>query len=112
MKTYQFKDIGFFVEAKPFEYYCEFRVFEITGESMEGKPLFGDDFDEEYTNSRTYLEGSVKWDGCANFEFTEQSDGLIHTCGRGGMKDIGDMLLKLHDITAELVPYYDSKLAE
>ena len=48
--------------------------------------------------ARVFLEGDLKWDGCCNFQFPEQNECMLHTCGRHDMAGIGELLLFIYDL--------------
>ena len=65
---------------------------------------------ESLDEAEVFAEGSVKWDGCANFTIGEP-DECIHTCDREGLIKIGTLLARVHDIAAEMMPMADFKPA-
>ncbi len=46
------------------------------------------------------VSGSVKWDGCSNWNTEE----CLHFCCRNQAKDLGDILAACYDWAAELMP--------
>lgn len=51
-----------------------------------------------------YLSGSIKWDGCSNWHFDAQDDAMLHFCSRKEAGDIGELLRRLYDLAAEIIP--------
>jgi hypothetical protein len=116
-----FLDIEFVViaELEP-EYQCSvnYTIYEIVGMtgphgwSEEGRALFQkagcDSMEpiEDIARAETFAHGSVKWDGCSNWEF--QKDCMIHACDREGLERIGNVLTRCWDLTAELCPKWSS----
>ncbi len=47
--------------------------------------------------------GSIKWDGCSNWDFSKQNCAL-HFCGRNKAVEFGVFLGKLYEWAAELMP--------
>ena len=66
--------------------------FEIAGSVSSG------DRTEDVEQARVFLEGGLKWDGCCNFQFPEQNECMLHTCGRHNMIEIGELLLFIYDL--------------
>lgn len=52
------------------------RLFEVRG--SEGDWISGDPTEE----CEVFLSGTVKWDGCVNFDFPSVEDCMIHRCDR------------------------------
>lgn len=73
------------VFADPQGHYIRFMVYEGLGDDVP---------DEEC------LTGTIKWDGCSNF----QHGICLHFCGRAMAKEFGELLQKLYDVAAELLP--------
>lgn len=60
------------------------------------------------------LDGSIKWDGCSNFNFGPQGEQptthFFHFCGSGQVANFGTMLLRLYKEAAVLMGRADSDL--
>lgn len=55
------------------------------------------------------FHGGIKWDGCSNWDFSTD-DGTthpLHFCGKGDAKNFGQLLDKLYEVAAELMPNND-----
>jgi hypothetical protein len=51
-----------------------------------------------------YIDGHVKWDGCSNINFgDESSDGYMHFCGREGIEQMSKVLLRVFARCGELL---------
>lgn len=112
------KDLGYYVALKIFGYYMEFNVYPC-GESISEKdsvPIF------ETMGSNTYkptedikkatilISGSIKWDGCSNFNHPDELNGLQHFCGLEMHKKYFLVWEKLYNFAAQLIPNADSNM--
>lgn len=113
-----FEDISFFVvmEGKKHDgriYYVDFKAYEVLGWSdYPRRPLFykknwtsSTDSVDSYYEAAFYLRGSIKSDGCSNMSFTDEV--MLHFCGRKDLNNLNQLLLRLYDMAAEIMP--DSK---
>lgn len=82
----------------------DFIAHEVVGIGADGKRLFevrggeGDWIAGEPTEEcEVFVSGTVKWDGCVNFDFPSVEDCMIHRCDRRGMESIGALLLEVYD---------------
>lgn len=58
-----------------------------------------------------YGEGSIKWDGCSNWDFN--ADGTMpHFCGLQDVVDFNAMMVELYKLAAEHIVNWDEELAE
>ncbi len=60
---------------------------------------------EKLEEAEVFLSGSVKWDGCSNFNLGE--GGYYHFCSKQEAIDIGVLLGRLYDWAAKLIPNWD-----
>lgn len=68
--------------------YCEFWVYEI----------------DQHDREILYMGGFVKWDGCINFNFDNESV-MLHCCGRNNAKTfLVEIMDKIYDMAQELMP--------
>ena len=109
--TKHFEDLGFFVTAEPFDYYVEFKIYQVEGVMENGQPLFHqlgaisypapvDQIEE----AEIYASGSVKWDGCSNWRFDEQDRVMLHGCNKDHLLNLGKILAECWEMTADLCP--------
>jgi hypothetical protein len=72
-----------------------------------------DDGDDtaDFDLGEVFLDGTIKWDGCSNWDF-HTSDVLIHFCGRRQATGLGRLLDHLYQIAQERLVTYDQSLAE
>lgn len=94
----KYYDLGgdfFVVRYERHDYFTRFKAWEVAG--YGSKPLFGDDFEETFEQLTPFIEGSVKWDGCANFRFPGQSECMLHSCDRRDLTNIGVLLGRVFD---------------
>jgi hypothetical protein len=81
----------------------EFTVFEIAGygENKETHewtvPLFGDNCEDGETPKTPFWVGSIKWDGCSNWDF-RTNECMAHFCGPKHATSIGRLMGKLYDL--------------
>jgi len=113
MMRKDFKEIDFVVvaELEP-QYQCSvsYTIYEIFGTQTDGILLFqkaecnGMEPIEDLAQAQVFAHGSVKWDGCSNWEIDAQKDCMLHGCGRADLERIGTVLTRCWDMTAELCP--------
>lgn len=48
-------------------------------------------------------KGSVKWDGCSNWQFNTH-ECMLHACDRKRLEALGDILAKCWDATKDVIP--------
>jgi hypothetical protein len=110
----EFKDINFVVLAEveaEYKHSVDYKIYEIVGEHVcDGQLVFntaGSDTNEptdDITTAEIFAHGSVRWDGCSNWEFDIQKDCMIHACSRADLENIGHVLARCWDMTKELCP--------
>lgn len=112
--TKHFRDLNFTVTALPRGHYVEYKIYDIIGyttitDSDTQYPIWqragSDCFDLSYDlkDSETYISGSVKWDGCSNWNIDENERGMLHGCCRQDIQRIGDIMAQCWDWTAQLI---------
>jgi hypothetical protein len=91
--------------------HADFRVVCLFGSEPDGsKPFFKravDDIEttEDPEEAEVFLRGWVKWDGCSNWHFPDcEGDGSIHLCSWGQAAEIGVLVKRMYEITAEYIP--------
>ncbi len=87
MEIKDFEDIDYVALAEVKEYYIDFIVYK------------GDQYyqDEDYL-----FKGTVKKDGCSNWDFTNPIQ--MHFCTQQEAKNLGIILERLYNWAAELMP--------
>jgi hypothetical protein len=102
---------------------AEFECYQITGAGT-GEPgdprWYGDNtndpslpFETEHSpplgwgdfRVKPYLTGSVKWDGCSNWDFPDlrENNTLLHFCGRRAALAVGVLLDRCYTLAKELM---------
>ncbi len=102
----------------PGDYHMEFAAFEIIGKYEDGKPLFhklnyenGGDMVESASEAQPYFSGSIKWDGCANVQFDEQENCMLHFCGQKDALKIAGLIQAVYALAAIHVKNYNKEIA-
>jgi hypothetical protein len=90
--------IGFVIEWRHKDHWCDLKVFKIEWEDSEGRPCFwrqgsdhNGDATPEISEAEPYIEGFVKWDGCSEF------DGRVHFCGPEHYRDYFELLQYIYE---------------
>lgn len=105
------RELWMTIAAQVYSYRVEFQVYVITsfdGCGEDGAPSWeavyaaGQDTDI-LADATTLLTGHVKWDGCSNWDFGQET---YHGCSRQNIQRIGDVMGKCWDWTAELLPNF------
>lgn len=104
MQTLNFDDIGYTVIVKPGEAVCDFSVYSILG-MVDNTPAYvdpasGSAICTELDKAQPFMTGRIKWDGCSDWWFIENSAAL-HFCGRGDFAQFSELMERLHDVAAE-----------
>jgi hypothetical protein len=85
------------------EYYMDFKVFEIVGFARNKEthafdvPLYGDEFRETTEGVEPFWEGSIKSDGCSNWDF-KTAECMAHFCGKDDAISIGRLMAECYDL--------------
>ncbi len=103
-KTYSWFDIGYYCEAIGEDHCVHLTVYE-SWEGYKGQPNFKHkscqfSSTQNPVESNSYLDGYIKWDGCASLNLPEQE----HFCGREELVKFTTMLTRLYDVALELMP--------
>jgi hypothetical protein len=105
-----FEELGYSIVAEPSEYLVNYTIYEHEGYE-NGTPLFHKkdsggypDPVEDIKNAEPMLRGSVKWDGCSNWDFSLQEMNLFHGCSKKDLVNIGLILGEAWDMTKTLIP--------
>lgn len=105
-----FTELGYSIVAKPQRHFVDFAIYSHDG--LEGaKPLFHKagsgtypDPVEHYQNAEITLKGSVKWDGCSNWDFSSTELNMFHGCCKADLTNLGAIMGEAWDWTRELLP--------
>lgn len=99
--------------AKVYSHRAEFEIYEIAGREEDGKLLFNrkdwtslPDTVEELVEAQLWAHGRVKWDGCSDWHFDEQEQGMLHFCTRDQLGDLGELLKFCWDYARDNIPTF------
>lgn len=102
-----FKDIAYAAVVRLEEEYrlaVYFDIYEIAGETSDGVMLYGENAVDHVEDAEIYLSGSVKWDGCSNWNFDEQDRGtMLHACSRRHLTNMGEVMARCWDIASGMI---------
>lgn len=103
MKEFTYPNLDYTILVDYKDYHIEFTIVAIQGYDLDGdKPWYGEHCDIKDPNlAPKFLHGHIKWDGCSNWYFDEQEEGMLHFCGRKYATDIGVLMGKMYDIAKE-----------
>lgn len=112
MAIQAYKDIGYAIEYEPHEHYVEFVIYELDGWDEENDaPLYHKakssmhpDPVESHEESEAFASGSIKWDGCSNWNIDENDRGMLHFCGVEGIQDMNKAFERCYALAEELMP--------
>jgi hypothetical protein len=88
----------------PKGHYMDFEVHEVALSVPDNTPLYFDS-KGDYVNiedATPYLKGSVKWDGCCNYEYP--GDCLLHRCGLKGFEVDYLVMKRIYAEAAKYMP--------
>jgi hypothetical protein len=91
-----------------------FKVIEVAGE-YEGTTLYsssGNDYTDKIEEATPQWAGSIRFDGCMNFDRPERKrDNVMdHLCGIRGLNERYALFTKLYAIAAERMPKWKEYL--
>lgn len=117
-RTHDYPELRFVVLSTADEYVVTYNIYDIEGFDGEtDAPLFhrkgatsGPDMVDTVEDSEPFISGSVKWDGCSNWNM--QDGGHFHECSRAGLARIGAILATCWDMTKTLCPHWDNTITE
>ncbi len=98
------------------DYHMEFTVYKIVGRGLNSEsgeynvPLFGENAIEETTGIEPFWTGSIKWDGCSNWDFRTDKC-MAHFCGRSQALSIGVLMEELYNLAATM-KHWDAEVAK
>lgn len=109
--TKHLKELNYFVIAVSNDYYCDFKIYRVAGTTCDAEEtlVFGPNCEPFHDGLETELTGSVKWDGCSNWD---NGDDMLHGCNRQHLIDLGLLLAACWDWAAELIPHWDREVEE
>lgn len=67
-------------------------IFYQNKESSSGPDL------AEFEKAEIYISGSVKWDGCSNWDFEPDSETLVHFCGLDDAEEMLELFKRMYAI--------------
>lgn len=69
------------------------------------------EFTPEFERGDRFVEGCIKWDGCAHVNFGDEN-GYLHLCGFKYAQRVGDVLRAAFEYAAAHVPAFDHSCAD
>lgn len=113
MVVEQFEDCVFSV-TEINEVELGFKVAKVIGISLDqgGIPSYraeGNGSTDDFEKAELFLSGSIKWDGCSNWDFHDH-DGMAHFCGKNDATGLGRLMDHLYTITSERLTTYDKDI--
>lgn len=94
-------------------YSLEFEVLEVTGETVDNGKVTGELWFGETTDVTVpdfFLQGHIKWDGCSNWSFEEET--MVHFCGFKHATSLGRLMGRMYQITLVELETFDPECAE
>ena len=96
----ELEHISVMVRFVAYSHYVQFDAWECYVQP-DGRPLFqgesgGHVFDSPGA-APPLVSGSVKWDGCSNYDFPASEDCMMHGCSRDDLLSLGEMLAAIWD---------------
>jgi hypothetical protein len=103
------EDFGVTVRYRVFGHYVDFKaspVLYLTEDQphyeIKGAQSLPDDSTPDFDQSERWLEGSVKWDGCAHYWFGDD-EAYIHLCGANDAQQLAEIITIVHRRCGELM---------
>lgn len=95
-----------------------FRVFERTAYGTDvlyrdRRDSAGVEMTDDVEHAEVFMSGSVKWDGCINFDFPASKDCMIHACGKADVKaKFTESFDLIYSLAAEQMPGHRKELGQ
>lgn len=115
MHIKHFEDLWYSVIAEPqkvtekddIPHYVNYKIYQIEaqGDGSYSYP-FGNERTDNILEADVFISLGVKWDGCCNWRLEE---GYSHCCYRGQIINIGEVLARCWDWTAEFIPTFEGE---
>lgn len=106
-----FNELGYSIVAEPSEYFVEYTIYQHDGCYGNDVPIFhkkdSDSYPDpvdDYQDAEPMLRGSVKWDGCSNWDFSLQEMNMFHGCDKEDLINLGLILGEAWSMTKNLIP--------
>lgn len=115
-QTIHLNDINFTVVAKPDSHHVDFDVYDIQARTQDSSgeftipewPRIGSTYSPDTVDSldraEIYLSGTIKWDGCSNWDFDGSGGCALHFCTRDDLMRISMVMVYCWDWMEELCP--------
>jgi hypothetical protein len=88
-----------------------FEVYKVIGSEASGKRVYNregyqssPDPVNDRDNAQKFIDGSIKWDGCANFTIEDEP---IHFCGPDDAESFGKILPTIYRLGSDLIPSWE-----
>jgi hypothetical protein len=104
----EWRDLGYYLimEEGDNECFADFKVYKIVDDK---ELVFQNKYEDvsfpttKVEDAEVFVSGSLRWDGCCNFNFDCQDDCMIHTCEREELLNIGVLLSRIWDLGREVI---------
>lgn len=111
VKIVHFDDIGYSASCDIREHYATFIVYGIARylqpENLRSyEKETGGGFTENISEAHSDLSGSIKWDGCSNWNMMPD-EARLHFCSREDAINLGVLLGRLYNIAKAEIPRAD-----
>ena len=110
------EDINYVIKAvNVASHYVEYEIYELLGITEGGAVLYKLQDSptcvptQDIKEAALYCHGSVKWDGCSNWYWDEQDDCMLHGCTQQDLLNLGIVLTRCWEWTAELLENFDGE---
>ena len=69
---------------------------------------------EDFAKAERYVDGSIKWDGCAHLNFGDGADnpGYLHLCGATDFRKLSFVLTEMFLMASTTMPKFDADVAD
>lgn len=109
-----FEDLLYYVTYEVRQYHVDYVVYPVFAmyvdgnlEITNGVPLVEKDMGGspvyKTVEAEVAVTGSVKWDGCSNWDFKTR-ECMLHFCSREQMVQLGELLGRLYDLASKELP--------
>lgn len=75
-------------------------------------PSGGFNYTRDPAEAVVFMDGSIKWDGCSNWDFPDVKNCLLHFCGKWHAESLGRLMAKCYEITERRMSQFEKELGK
>ncbi len=112
IESITYKKLDYHVVYEIDDYILKFKVYPCAINMENGEPIFTKAFSDEgfdpvddIKNAKIEIEGSIKCDGCIDYNYPEHNHCMLHHCGLSSIKNEWELFKELFKYAANNIPH-------